>query len=469
MQDRRIRQGVGRREENASAVRHPNGGAIMQPARAMNASRHHDLKTSAFAAKSRLSLCGAWLVAFLLGSPELFAQQTAPIRQRAVDSLTVKKGPRLLGAIVGRDSSGAVTIAVRRDWLKAKAAKFYEKESKAEEARSDTDLTTLLERIAEWRKQRADEKDLLPFLDRERRRAEKKLAARKAAPAKAASEFMLVTVPKKQIRSGFRQPARQRLVALYAWRERLDDVEARKASALLAELRKKNVDLSSPTVDLSDRLPPRPEPAEAWAARRAIVEYDALKRLRYQGTGDYLVRAGGDALKQPDITRIFSEMLNGQVNKLLAEALGDPKAAMKKQAGDALKKAIRTAETLKVRGFRVTRVDPDLLTKRVSVEEQFFVKMPNGKWKPAWSYKATVDASKPRPDEEKRIQNDEQVKQALKSAKFLGLGGGQGALQTAVRFGAATMEAQEKADVKFHEFRERFIQRLDTPAFRMRN
>lgn len=402
----------------------------------------------------------------------VFAQPTVPIRQRAIDRVVVKDGPWLYGAITNRAPNGNVTIAVRREWLKADSPKFFEAESQAENNNAGSVLTTLRDRIIAWRKERAGKKDLLFLLDRELKRVDAAITARKAAKKPQLPEFMLITLARKRIQSGFQQPTRQKLIALYAWKERLKDPESRKATDLLAELRKRRVDLSSPTVDLADRLPPTPENETAWTARKAIVEYDALKRLRFQGTSDYLVEAGGDALKRPDITKIFNGMLNGQVNKLLAdalaEALGNAKAGMKKK-NDSFAKAVKAAEKADVRGFRITRVDPDLLTKRVTVEEQFIAKLPNGKWQPVWTFKSTTDASKKRPDAEKRIANDQQVKKALQTVKALGLAAGNDVVETAIRFGAATMEAQQKAEEEFHKFRERYINRLDKPSFRSTN
>ena len=61
----------------------------------------------------------------LIGEASALAQRMVPIRQRAVDRIVVKDGPWLYGAIVGRDANGAVTIAVRREWLKDDSPKFY--------------------------------------------------------------------------------------------------------------------------------------------------------------------------------------------------------------------------------------------------------------------------------------------------------------------------------------------------------
>ena len=389
------------------------------------------------------------------------------VNQQAADLVVLKDGTRLWGAVVARDRDGALTVAVQRDWLRKHAAGFYAAAAREEQRRIAEAPAKRLQRIRDWLKQRAGEKDLAPFLKSELARLEE---VRPKPQATSASQLMLVVVPGKDVKGGFRQPAAHRQVLLLAWRERLIDVERRRAADLAKKLRQTPGVSKTPgvwPVDLSDRLPNSGFESDAqWAARKAVVEFDRLKRLRFQGTGDVLVRAGGDSTKPVDLSQLFASLLQAQLNQVLREALGNGVAPRRKKSDDALQQAIKTAEAEHVAGFRVTRVKPDLNAKRVTVEERFVARLPGGTWETVWSHRETLDASQKRPDVEQRIKNDDRVKQALALVKRLGLGANDDQLETAIRFGAATQVAQQKAEEKFDDFRNRTSRRLDAPPLR---
>ena len=61
---------------------------------------------------------------------------------------------------------------------------------------------------------------------------------------------------------------------------------------------------------------------------------------------------------------------------------------------------------------------------------------------------------------------DPQIRTALDLVKSFGLGGDE-QVKLAVRFGAATLEAQKQADSRFFEFRDRYLHRLDGPVLRV--
>lgn len=402
----------------------------------------------------------------LLACPNLQAGNV-PVNRKAVDVVLLKDGTRLLGAMVSRDSDGTLTVAVQREWLKKHAARTYRTAVQNEQRRIAEAPQKRLQRIREWVQEAAGKRDLLPFLKSELARLEKVRAKPQATAAAKQKQLILVRLPGKDVKSGYRQPTAHRRVLLLAWRERLKDIERRSALDLAQELRKSGKRIDGKPVDLTGRLPKSAFESDAqWAARKAIVEFDRLKRLRFQGTGDVLVQAGGDATKPADLSQVFSSLLQAQMNQLLQEALGNGVAPRRKKADNALQKAVNTAESEKVAGFRVTRVKPDLSAKRITVEESFLARMPDGTWKTVWSHRETIDAAQKRADIEKRIKNDERVKQALALVKGLGLGANEKQIETAVRFGAATQIAKEKAAEKFNDFRERYSRRLDTAPIR---
>ena len=127
---------------------------------------------------------------------------------------------------------------------------------------------------------------------------------------------------------------------------------------------------------------------------------------------------------------------------------------------------MKAAEAEKISGFRVTRSEEDLAAKRVAVETRFVARMPDGSWKTVWQRVETADASKARPDVEQQIMQDPQIRTALELVKSFGLGGEE-QVKMAIRFGAATQEAQKQADSLFFEFRDRHLHRLDGPVLRI--
>lgn len=408
---------------------------------------------------------GLLLAVCLSAASPAFAEPI-PTRLRAIDMLALKDGTRLYGAVLSRTKDGTTVMAVQRAWLKANAKKLYDQTAAAELQRIRSAPQVRLQRLRDWIAERAGEKDLLPFLKSELKRLRESAAKPQTAVGPITAQFMVLTIAGKDVRGGFRQSPQHRRVALLAWKERLKNVESRSAASLAKELRESGKPFGPKSADLSGRLPKSPAETERqWAARKAIVEFDYLKRVRFQGTDEMLVRAGGDHDKPADISKIFGAMLNNRLNKLVEEALGNGVAPRRKK-DDPLMKAAKTAGQEKVRGFRVTRVKHDLAGKRITVSESFHARMPDGTWVEVWSHRETVDASKKRPDIEKRIKDDAQVKQALQLVKGLGLGAGQGQIDLAIRFGAATQIAQDKAAEKFDAFRNAAIRKLDGPPIR---
>ena len=127
--------------------------------------------------------------------------------------------------------------------------------------------------------------------------------------------------------------------------------------------------------------------------------------------------------------------------------------------------------TLAVPREWLQKSNPELLTKlseeEAAVQSVFVVRVDAGfpekaQWETVWSHRETADATKVRAETEARIANDPQVKQALDKVKSLGLGA-EDQVQQAIRFGAATMAAQQTADSRFFEFRDRYVKHLDGP------
>ena len=252
-------------------------------------------------------------------------------------------------------------------------------------------------------------------------------------------------------------------IALLGWNERLPHVETRDANSLEKELANRGVKLEFAPVDLSDRIPPRPQSDDEWAARMALVEYSLAEPLDFQGMGDVLARTreGEPANLGEVLPKIFQQQLGSLFKDLIND--GRPQQKLKDDA-EWLAGAIRQAEREKVHGFRVTRLDIDPNAMRVTVETRFVAKLAESRWRTVWQATEIGDGTKPRPQAEARIEQDPQLKSAIDTLKSIGLADGD-TLKQAIRIGAATISTQQAADAKFASFRDAYTRRLDGPPF----
>ena len=60
-----------------------------------------------------------------------------------------------------------------------------------------------------------------------------------------------------------------------------------------------------------------------WAARRAVYEYQFLRRLDFQGTGDLVVQTGENA-PPPNMAELMQGILNQQTSLALGDLLDEP-------------------------------------------------------------------------------------------------------------------------------------------------
>lgn len=423
-------------------------------------------------------------------SANVVAQRRSSQNQLAVDVVRLRSGERLLGAVLNESPDGTVRMAVQRRWLREALPEFYRSVAADETAAQQTITAELSERIERWvteveaRPRREDEtRQLLGFLADQRRQLQRRLKRLQAdetqrddAPG-LDTQFVLLELPRNRVASRFIQPAERRRVALLAWRERFREVETLSADQLRSSLEMRNIDVADSTepVDLSDRVPPAAQTDDEWAARQAIVEFQLVRPLEFQGTGGALFRTDGGAA-QINLAAVLPQLLQSQLTSQLADLLDEPgignagrggKKAAATALTESLGPAIREAEQLGLRGFRVTQLDLDLPRGQARVTEQFVARMPGGQWKIVWSETVTEDARKARAAAEEQIGNDPQVKQLLQLAEQLGGAGDQ--VKTAVRFGAATMAAQQSAGARFFAFRDRHTQRLDGPPLSVKS
>jgi hypothetical protein len=402
--------------------------------------------------------------------PAPAGKSSTPAKSKAlaVDVIELKsRSVTLRGLVLGKDAEARTTLlAVPRWWMEANAADFYAEYLKHETDARRVLLEELVERIDAWKERRPNDQRLVTFLLDQRDRATKALKANDGEVAACESKLVLVAVPDREIKRIEAADAQARQVTPVAWAEELKDVETRTVASLREELQRDKIDVAARNIDLTEWLPPRRDTSEQWAARQAIVEYEYRKQADFQGTGDAYFRTGEGA-KPPALADLLSAMfqsnLTGGLLDLLDEGASKPKASGPPKPTAAVEK-----EGLD--GVRVTTLDQDLAARRVTVRTEFWARLPSvpgnaaATWRPIYQWNETADASKARPDTEARIRKDPQVSRALELVSSLVPGGdGESATNTAIRFGAAVMEAQQAADARFIHFRAVYTRGLEGP------
>lgn len=397
----------------------------------------------------------------LLGSPAAAqGSKFVPVSQLAVDVVSLKSGKSVRGAVVKIEANGSLTMAVSREWLEHAYPDLYHTAVSHEADLQKKVAEQLQTRLKKQLQSRPNEPRLVFFLKQELERAEALLARGK--PAKP-PQFLWLDVEHDTIAKVTRAPADRQRVAMWAWGERLSNVETRDAFDLNRELKQNKIDANASPPDLSDRLAPRLQDDREWSARMAVIEYVLAKPLDFQGTGDVLVRADADR-KLVDLAPVLSKVLTSQVDSLLKDLTGEGRPPIAAPANDSgwLKSATTEAEADSINGLRATRVEVKVDGNQATVQTAFAARMPNGTWEVVWSHRETQDATKQRAEAEAKIVGDPQVKQVLDAVKSFGLGA-EDQVRQAIRFGAATMAAQQAADARFFEFRDRYVKQLDSP------
>ena len=404
------------------------------------------------------SLVLVWGIVGLLQAP-LRAQPVKSVSgsQLAVDVVRLKSGRAVRGVVVNGDANG-VTMVVSRDWLQQTLPEIYQK--------TTSDEATLQKQIAEQLQGRlkkeletTTEPRLQLFLKSELERIEMTLSGTQSPDP---TQFVWLFLKQSVIAKMTRATADRQRVVGWAWSEKLENVETRDVHDLERELKQRNVDLKAPPPDLTAQLPSRQQDDREWAARMAIVDYTLGKPVDFQGTSDVLVRSTTEN-KRLDFAPIATKLMQSQVDSLLKELTSGVNPAASNIANrEWLKSASRQADQESARGLRATQVVVNSDGKQAIVQMTFAAKMPNKTWEVIWTRQEVQDATVPRANLESKIAEDPQVKQVFATLTAAGLNA-DGQIQKAIRFGAATMAAQQSADSHFFQFRDHYVKRLDGP------
>ncbi|MGE3316600.1 MAG: hypothetical protein AB7O26_15900 [Planctomycetaceae bacterium] len=383
-----------------------------------------------------------------------------PIAQSPVDVIRLHNGKTIRGLIQRENPDQSLSVAVSRDWLRKTDVKNLTKLEIDEFATRRTLFTQLCDRIRIELPARPNDSAVAYLLQSELQRAEKVLAETEWLQR---PQFLWVDLPAKSISKLTRTSPERRSIALWSWYEDLAEVETRSAQDLASELKANNVDLSQPPPDFSDRIPGRVQDDREWNARMGLISYALDTPRDYHGTGDILLRVEPNA-NRTNLASIFQQFSSGNLDTILDTLEGIP-AKQPSSLGTSnrwLNEATLETEKDKLRGLRATRVDLNLARREASVRSVFRARIDDSTWETIWESRSVQSADKSRALMETQIRQDPQLKPALDLMKSIGVFG-QDQIQIAVRFGAATMSAQQAVDDEFKRFQEPYLKRLDGP------
>jgi len=391
----------------------------------------------------------SWAIAQPPPAPR--APRAVGLALRAVEQVTLKNGTRLIGLITSPDTAGEVTLVADREWLRRHAPREFAQATLGDAERGGAILAEQRARLEAWHKSRAEWEALAAHLQSELAAIVEREARWKKQP-EPPSQLVLVRVPQLKIRRVFRKPAADRRLAAAAWELKLSDVENRGASSLLAEVREHGVKLDTHQPDLSDRFGLLAQTDEQWQARKALVEYKFLREPAFQGMGAVLVRVGARG-QAADLAQLVPELIQERLQGQLAELLGGSQGQQSAEHQQtAIKKALADLPAEEFTGCQITVLDHDAGLRQVRVTGWFFVRFSEGAWREIWQTAITADPANVSPERLEDLKADPQIQGIEKVFDGLGLGGSGDVLETALRFGAATQEAQLAVDKAFGEY-----------------
>jgi len=404
-----------------------------------------------------------WFLALISLMPVAVWGDHKPAAQGSsvVDIVVLKSGRTLRGLIARQDPKASLLLIVSRPWFVNANPTAATTAIKENTDAQRLGWTQTRQRIVERQKVGEQPPGMVFFLDQELQRLDRLLDD----PPPTELEFLWIEIRPAAISKVTRASDERRQIAAHAWNAKLPNVETTDATSLRKELLAQGVNPDLPSHDFTDHLPVRLQSDQEWAARLALVEHTLIEPLNFQGMGDVLTRVSdGQAASLSDV---IPQLLQQQFQSLLKElSLENPPVEKSKSQSAWLTNAIRQAEKLHRRGFRVTRLELDAAGSRVRVESKFIARVAENQWRTLWTMTEVEDGTKARPQAEARIEEDPQLKALKESLDSLGLIDAE-SLRKAVRFGAATMSAQQRVDNAFETFRETYTRSLDRPPLQL--
>ena len=381
----------------------------------------------------------------------------------AVDVVHLKNQKQIRGFVLSAKPNEDVSIAVSKIWLEREDPVAYLKAEESAKQEAEKARLQLRDRLKILANDPAQMRDgAFGFHVRsELERIESEIAN----PPDQEVQFLVLRAKSATVSSLNIATDANRKMAVWSWHERLPDIESRKPSSLINELKLKKIDATTAPPDLASRFYVTLEEDDFWTIRLAIVSYRLDKAIEFQGSGDVMLFVGGE--QPPDFALLMGQMMQSQLNSLIQELTGVSKKPSKVKSEEAewTKSAIAQAEKRNVGYFRATTVRTEPSGNAATVESIFMVKLASGQWTVAWKTSTSQLASEQNGDAIKRITNDPQVK-AIQS-QFEALGGAGISLDSAIRIGSATMTAQRNVNDEFLRFSERYVKQLNSPPIQL--
>ena len=387
--------------------------------------------------------------------------QQRDLSRLAVDVVYLKNQKQIRGFVLSQGTD-ELQIAVAKSWLEKDDRDAYLKAVQSSQEAATKAKQTLKERLVKLLKSnppvegQPEERNRAFdfFLGKELERVDSELEN----PPVAEYQFVVLKIRSATLSRVNIASEPNRKLAVWSWYERLADVESKKPSILIEELKNKKVDPSLAPPDLSDRFYPNEEGDEPWSIRIAIVSHRLDRSIEFQGSGNVMLHVNAKD-PQLDVASLMEQMMQSQMSSLLEELSGAGKKTSRKslEESDWIKSAITKAEKMKVGYFRATNVRTDPLGDSSTVESAFLVQQANGKWTIGWQATAVEKMSDQKQDEIARVLDDPQVK-AIRSQLDTA-----GSLDQGMRAGAATMVAQRKINSEFQEFADKYLKNLTQP------
>ncbi len=388
-----------------------------------------------------------------------FAAPADAADRLAGDLVSLRNGSKLRGVLF-EQSDKSITLLVSAKWLSATNAKLHQTSRSQTISANRAGLEQAVRRLTA-QPPPAGDAAVAAFLEQQLQEVQAELAkADKFDP-----DLLWQMLSMKDVARVDATTPEYRQLLTWAWTEGLDRAETRSVEEILRDLKARNVSPVGWPLSFIERVPAREQTENEWAARRALVDYSLGQRLDFQGTGDVLARAGKKA--QADVGQLLVGLLRQQLQSNFGDLLGEPRHAKNGRDNTAkvesLAKAIQTAESEKQNGFRVTRLELASDFQQATVTTQFVARLADGSWRTIFQHTERADAKQARPEIEKRIQDDPQVKKVLDLTRQLGVAADE-QIQQAIRFGAATVAAQQSCDREFAAFRDVYLPSIVKPT-----
>lgn len=389
----------------------------------------------------------------------LIPQDSAPISSRAVDYVSIRNRQPLFGIVLEHAPKKPLVVAVQRQWLRETQPEAYKEYREQESKRARHQRTVLIERLKVWIEERKDDEFFAEYLTKQLTKLRSEAQADK--PQKEpTSQFMIVEIEAKYVRRVRPSAGARRAPLWLAFRERLKNIETKSGEDLLKELREKGLAIPKEPIDLSDRIPSKGDDKFQWAGRQAIIEQLYRENpLKMAGTPTQ-VFPEAKVGEQADVQGMVAKMLGQRVDDLLKE-FGEPGgSSMNRGERTWQLQAVNEAKERKKRAAFVRIVHPDKDLKEAVVEGFLIGRMPDNTWRIVWKTKHSVKPES-RPELEKELREDKQIKAILDAMQGLG---NEEAVLKAIRFGAATKQANRFVDDAYVKWRDKYFDDLRQPG-----